>query len=462
MSNSEHSEAMGADMGAVLDLWSTSTQVDGPVDLEDVASDSAPAVEVDAPQNEVPRRVGFVPTLPLTPTYPHRVPIVVNDGDALTAALMAMEHARQAFMVRPQNVLEPLTNLEDLGTWVRSSDLKQRVLQLDDKAMARSAVLRLPTALLLQVETMAGADCVESWEKLKGALNQLTSGAHPLIAAGMEYLKESERCRDQDLSLEAAFEAGKGRVQTYLKEMKKEHPVLFTDEVLEQLGDFLLVPFIVTMIPEKLVPTMNLDKPFSRKNAALELMRNARRFTHFLPKKRQAPMTQKERVLATYRSDIPKPPQKCYACGEVGHFAAKCPSKKKKKCKSNEVSSSNDTSQSRPRKRTRSPSKQFEVEASPKGKNRRIHEVVRVKLCVNQKTVLAIVDTAATISLVDVAFVNKVGWAHRVKGEGCRMTGSVQGVSDRTLGVLEASISPGERHGLACKPPVPCLPFERR
>lgn len=192
----EYNEAAGADMGAVLAPESpavvaagTSAQVDGPREPEvEVAS----AMEVDAPREE-PRRVGNVPVLPLTPRTPQRVPIMVDDGDALTAALIAMEHARQAFMVRPQNVLEPLTNLEDLGAWVRSSDLKQRVLQLDDKAMGRSAILRLPTALLLQVDSMVGADCVESWEKLKGALGQLTSGAHPRVRTLSNIFSLSEK-----------------------------------------------------------------------------------------------------------------------------------------------------------------------------------------------------------------------------------------------------------------------------
>ena len=163
----------------------------------------------------------------------------------------------------------------------------------------------MPATLLLQVETAAGPSVVDSWETLKTALRSLTSGAHPLIAAGIEFLREAEKSRELNLSTEASFEAGKGRVQTYLREMQKEYPAVFSNEVLEKLGQCLLVPFIVNTLPPRLVPSMRLDEPFKENDPALDLMRTVRRFTSLMEPKQKKP-TPKERILATCKGDAPR------------------------------------------------------------------------------------------------------------------------------------------------------------
>ena len=366
---------------------------------------------------------------------PVRPPIHVNDSTTLLGAVREMQAAKQVFQVGGrQNVLDPLVDLEDLDGWIRASELKQKALQLDDQTMARNAILRISQGLLLQVDTAAGDAVVYSWEALKTALRTLTSGAHPLIAAGMEFLREAEKSREGRLTTEAAFEAGKGRVKTFLREIKNEFPLVFSDDALEKLEHCLLVPYIMSTMPSRLVPAMRLDAPFASKDPSLDLMRTVRRFTSHM-EKRKPPPTPKERILATFKSD--SKPMKCYGCGEMGHFVAKCPSKKRKCI---EVGASHDFVQERRRKRMRSPSstrtKGSPAELLPPKGRMRVHDMVRVLLCINEKPVTALVDTCSTISLVDVSFVKQVGWEHLVTGEGCIVSGSIPGASDRTLGVL--------------------------
>ena len=373
---------------------------------------------------------------------------VRNDEPAVAAAIASLNAARQEYLSRAQPVLDPLEDLAELDTWIRVSELRQLSLGLSDEAMARSAVMRMKPHLLLRVETAAGKAAIYSWELLKSALRTMSSGAHPLIAAGTAYLKEAElSSRKSKRSMEVSFEAGKGVVATFLREIANEFPADFSKQTLEKLQHCLLVPFIMNMIPAGVVPSLRMDEPFQSKDPSLDLMRTVRRFTSAMGGEEP----QAARILSTFaREDGPRK-MTCYACGEAGHFAAKCPSKKRK-CM--EVEASHDFQQACRRKRTRRlrpslaqvgdslPAVDPPKGRTPSPKTRTSLDVVRVVLCINNKTVTAIVDTAATISLVDVTLVRNMGWEHRVKGGGCSLTGSIPGVSDRTLGVIGASIAP--------------------
>ncbi|MGB3338912.1 MAG: hypothetical protein WBA73_17185, partial [Devosia sp.] len=72
-----------------------------------------------------------------------RPPVVVNDSAAIAAAVRELLAAKETLMVgRPQQVLDPLVDLDDLDCWIRASEMKKRALRMDDVAMARSRILR--------------------------------------------------------------------------------------------------------------------------------------------------------------------------------------------------------------------------------------------------------------------------------------------------------------------------------
>ena len=225
MNDTTATPASGVDMGAVtgspvsaaVGAAGAPVVAGGPA-AQSAPSPSPPVITVNDGNGggETQAVGGAIPMAWPTPVVTHQVPIMVHDGAAFAAAIRELHEARasiaeakQTYDVRTQLVLDQLTSLDDLELWIRASELRQHSLGLNDEAMAKAAVARMPREIILGLDSTAGKEVVRSWEALKTALRTMTSGAHPLIAAGTEFLREAGRTREENLSPEAAFEGGR-------------------------------------------------------------------------------------------------------------------------------------------------------------------------------------------------------------------------------------------------------------